>query len=196
VVEARRTRARIVREAIDEASRVGLEGLTVGSLARRLGMSKAGLVGPFGSREQLLEEALDQASAIFEVAVIEPLADLPPGAYRLERLITAWVSYLADCPFPGGCFITAASFELDGRPGPLRERLRDMVSARREYLAGEVAAAQAEMPGPHRPPNEVATALIGASMAANQEIQLLEDPSAPARARIAMRHAAGFDQLA
>lgn len=194
VAEARRTRARIVRDAVDEASRVGLEGLTVGSLARRLGMSKAGLVGPFGSRERLLEAALDQASAIFEAAVFEPLADLPPGLYRLERLIGAWVDYLADCPFPGGCFVTAASFELDGRPGPLRERLRDMVSARREHLAGEVAAAQAEIPGPHRPPQEVATALIGLSMAANQEIQLLEDPLAPVRARAAMRHAAGLDQ--
>lgn len=142
----------------------------------------------------MLEAALDQASAIFEAAVIETLADLPPGSYRLERLIAAWVGYLADCPFPGGCFVTAASFELDGRPGPLRDRLRDMVRARREHLTDEVAAAQTEIPGPHRPPKEVATALIGLSMAANQEIQLLEDPSAPVRARAAMRHAAGLDR--
>jgi hypothetical protein len=61
-------------------------------------------------------------------------------------------------------------------------------------LTAEVAAAQPEMPGPHRPPEEVVTTLIGLSMAANQEIQLLEDPSAATRARAAMRHAAGLDR--
>jgi AcrR family transcriptional regulator len=194
VAEAERTRARIVRAAVDEASRLGLEGLTLGTLARRLGLSKAGLVGPFGSCEQLLEAALEQSVKIFRAAVIEPSADLPPGRHRLERLITAWVDYLEDCPFPGGCFVTAASSELDGRPGPLRDRLRSMVTSSRERLAAEVAAAQAELPGPHRPPEEVVTTLMGLSMAANQEIQLLDDPSAPARAREAMRHAVGLDR--
>ncbi|WP_225991275.1 TetR/AcrR family transcriptional regulator [Actinomadura montaniterrae] len=194
MVEAERTRARIVRAAVDEASRVGLEGLTVGSLAQHLGMSKAGLIGPFGSRERLLQAALEQASTVFRAVVVEPLADMPPGRRRLERLITAWVNYLADCPFPGGCFVTAASSELDGRPGPLRDRLQSILTSWREQLTTEVAAAQAEMPGPHRPPKEVATTLSGLSMAANQEIQLLEDPSAATRARKAMRYAAGLDR--
>ncbi|WP_331722931.1 TetR/AcrR family transcriptional regulator [Nocardia sp. NBC_00511] len=193
MVEAERTRARIVQAAVDDASRLGLEGLTIGSLAERLGMSRAGLVGPFGSRDQLLEAALEHAGAIFRSAVVTPLADLPPGRRRLERLITAWVGYLVDCPFPGGCFVTAASSELDGRPGPLREQLRGIVTYWHEHLAAEVAAAQDEMAGPHRPPREVATALIGLSMAANQEIQLFEDSSAGARALKSMRRAAGLD---
>jgi AcrR family transcriptional regulator len=192
--EAERTRVRIVRAAVDDASRLGLEGLTIGALAQRLGMSKAGLVGPFGSREALLLAALDEAGAVFRAAVTGPLADVPPGRRRLELLITAWTRYLADCPFPGGCFLTAASTELDGRPGPLRDRLRDMVAAARRRLTAEIAAAQAQMVGPHRPPEEVATTLNGLAMAANQEIQLLADPSAAARAESAMRRAAGLDR--
>ncbi|MEU8341015.1 transcriptional regulator, TetR family [Actinomadura meyerae] len=191
--EAARTRDRIVRAAVQDASRLGLEGLTLGTLAQRLGMSKAGLVGPFGSRDRLQMAALDQAGEVFRAAVIAPLVDLPPGPERLARLIDGWVEYLADCPFPGGCFITAASAELDGRPGPLRERLREIVAAQRRSLTEEIAAAQAELPGPHRPAEEVATVLAGLAMAANQEIQLLEDPSAPARARAAMRHAADLN---
>lgn len=50
------------------------------------------------------------------------------------------------------------------------------------------------MPGPHRPRTEAATTLIGISVATNQEIQLLEDPSAATRARKAMRHAARLDR--
>ncbi|MEU8303012.1 TetR/AcrR family transcriptional regulator [Actinomadura sp. NPDC048955] len=190
--EAARTRERIVRAAVLDASLLGLEGLTVGSLAQRLGMSKAGLVGPFGSRERLLMAALDQACEIFRAAVTGPLEGLPPGPERLGRLIDGWVDYLADCPFPGGCFITAATSELDGRPGPLRDRLREIVASNRRALAEEVAAARAALPGPHRPAEEVAMTLMGLSMAANQEIQLLDDPSAAARARDAMRHAAGL----
>ncbi len=190
--EAARTRDRIVRAAMRDASQVGLEGLTLGTLAQRLGMSKAGLVGPFGSRDRLQMAALDQAGEVFRAAVVAPLAELPPGPERLGRLIDGWVGYLAECPFPGGCFLTAASAELDGRPGPLRDRLREIVASQRRALTAEVAAAQAGLPGPHRPAEEVATVIAGLAMAANQEIQLLEDASAPARARAAMRHAAGL----
>lgn len=193
-VEAARTRDRIVRAAVADASRLGLEGLTVGSLAQRLDMSKAGIVGPFGSRDQLLAAALDHAGRIFRAAVTEPAENLPPGPARLERLIDGWVGYLTDCPFPGGCFVTAASSELDGRPGALRDQMREIVASWRRRLGTDVAAAQAELPGPHRPPDEVATTLIGLSMVINQDIQLLEDPAAGARARAAMRHAAGLDR--
>lgn len=178
--------------AVAEASRIGLEGLTIGALADRLGMSKAGLIGPFGSREGLQSATLEQAGQIFRATVIAPLANLPPGKVRLARLIDAWIDYLAECPFPGGCFVTAASTELDGRPGPLRDRLRTAVADWRTFLTTEITAAQAELPGPRRPAAEIATALVGISMAVNQEIQLLDDRSAARRGRAAMRSATGL----
>ncbi|WP_280383804.1 TetR/AcrR family transcriptional regulator [Nocardia wallacei] len=190
--EAARTRERIVGVAVEEASRIGLEGLTIGALAERLAMSKAGVVGPFGSREELQYAALERAGGIFRTIVIDPLADTPPGVARLTRLIDRWIDYLAECPFPGGCFATAASAELDGRPGPLRDRLRSAVVDWRALLASEIAAAQAETGTAHRPPSEIATVLVGISMAVNQEIQLLDDPSAARRGRAAMRTAAGL----
>lgn len=192
LAEAARTRDRIVRVAVEEASRIGLEGLTIGTLAGRLAMSKAGVIGPFGSRENLQIAALEQTRHIFRAAVVAPLAELPPGATRLTRLIDAWIDYLAECPFPGGCFVTAASTELDGRPGPLRDRLRAAVTDWRAFLTAEIVAAQAETPISQRPAEETTTVLIGISMAVNQEIQLLGDPSAAQRGRAAMRSAAGL----
>jgi len=193
LAEAARTRERIVQVAVEEASRIGLESLTIGSLADRLGMSKSGVIGPFGSRENLQNAVLEQAGQIFRAAVIAPLAELSPGPARLTRLIDMWVDYLADCPFPGGCFVTAASMELDGRLGPLRDQLRRVVTSWRAFLTGEIAAAQAETQSvPPRPPEEVATVLIGISMAINQEIQLLNDRSATERGRAAMRGAVGL----
>ena len=190
--EAARTRDRIVQAAVEEASCIGLEGLTIGSLADRLAMSKAGVIGPFGSRENLQTAALEQAGQIFRTAVLAPLTAMSPGAARLAHLIDAWIDYLAECPFPGGCFVTAASTELDGRPGMLRDRLRDVVADWRAFLTAEIAAAQDETPASHRPPDEIATVLIGISMAVNQEIQLLDDGSAAQRGRAAMRNAAGL----
>ncbi|RDI49154.1 AcrR family transcriptional regulator [Nocardia mexicana] len=180
--------------AVDEASRIGLEGLTIGALADRLAMSKAGVVGPFGSREDLQYATLERAGRVFRATVIDPLADMPLGVARLTRLIDGWIDYLAECPFPGGCFVTAASTELDGRPGPLRDRLRKAVIDWRTLLIAEITAAQAETATADRPPAEIATALIGISMAVNQEIQLLDDRSAARRGRAAMRTAAGLQQ--
>lgn len=190
--EAARTRDRILRTAVDDASRIGLDGLTIGSLAERLDMSKAGVVGPFGSRENLQLAAFDRAGQIFRAAVVEPLGDLPPGADRLARLIDAWIGYLAECPFPGGCFVTSTSTEFDGRPGAIRDRLVESVTAWRAFLDAEISAAQQEIVGAQRPPSEVVTALIGISMAVNQEVQLLGDLAARARGRAAMRAAAGL----
>ncbi|MBF6335545.1 TetR/AcrR family transcriptional regulator [Nocardia abscessus] len=192
VAEAARTRDRIVQAAVEEASRIGLAGLTIGSLADRLAMSKAGVVGPFGSRENLQNAALEQAGQVFRTAVLAPLAAMSPGAARLVRLIDAWIDYLAECPFPGGCFVTAASTELDGRHGMLRDRLREVVADWRAFLTAEIAAAQDETSAPHRPPEEIATVLIGISMAVNEEIQLLDDESAARRGRAAMRNVAGL----
>ena len=54
------SRAQTLGVAVQLASVVGLEGLTIGRLADRLGMSKSGLVGRFGSKEQLQLATLDQ----------------------------------------------------------------------------------------------------------------------------------------
>lgn len=192
--DAARTRERIVSAAVEQASVIGVEGVTIGSLAESLEMSKAGVVGPFGSREQLQLSAVEQAGTIFRAAVIAPLDGLPPGTGRLTRLIDNWVDYLAECPFPGGCFVTAASTELDGRPGILRDRLRAYVAGARAALESEILAHQAESEGPHRPADELVTTVIGITMAINQEIQLLDDPRAAERGRAALRAALGLTE--
>ncbi|GAB3696226.1 TetR/AcrR family transcriptional regulator [Nocardiopsis oceani] len=190
--EAARSRARILDATVDRASRHGLESVTVGALAGDVGMSKAGVVGPFGSREALLGDTLDRAVEVFREAVPALLDGTPPGPARVGRLLDLWIDYLADCPFPGGCFVTAASFELDHRPGPLRDRIRTVAEQWHRFLAAEITEARTQGLPDRAAPEDLATALVGLSMAANQEIQLLEDPAAPARARRLMRAAVGL----
>jgi len=52
-------RSLTLRTAVDVASVVGLEGLTIGRLADKLGMSKSGLAGRFGNKGQLQLAALE-----------------------------------------------------------------------------------------------------------------------------------------
>jgi len=75
---AERTREAILSEVVSEASIAGLDGITIGTLAERLRMSKAGVVGPFGSKERLQLEALDRAAAIFRAEVWDPAAGAEP----------------------------------------------------------------------------------------------------------------------
>src|SRR4051812_31742369 len=105
------TRRTILDRAVDVASLQGLEGLTVGTLAGELSMSKAGVVGPFGSKEALQLAALERAVEIFTERVWVPAADAEPGLLRLRALCETRIAYLSGNCFPGGCFLASAAPE-------------------------------------------------------------------------------------
>ncbi|NJL28998.1 MAG: TetR/AcrR family transcriptional regulator, partial [Thermoanaerobaculia bacterium] len=73
------TRQQILDRALALASETGLEGLSIGSLAKEVGMSKSGLFAHFESKENLQLQVLETAAARF----IEARAH--PGAARAAR---------------------------------------------------------------------------------------------------------------
>src|SRR5436190_7229437 len=79
-------RQAILDRAVDLASSDGLEGLTIGRLAGELGMSKSGLFGHFGSKEELQLATVDEAGRRFVREVVEPAFREPDGAARLRAL--------------------------------------------------------------------------------------------------------------
>jgi AcrR family transcriptional regulator len=186
--DAARTHAAILDRSVALASVEGLEGLTIGRLAADLEMSKAGVLGHFGTKEELQLEALAAAAAIYRREVWEPARDAAPGRARLLAIADAWLSYLARDVFPGGCFVTAASCEFDDRPG----RVRDAVAAAHgrwlKVLASEARTAirNGELPR-GTDPDDVAFQLNAIAMGVNQARHLFEDPDAPARGWRAMR---------
>jgi AcrR family transcriptional regulator len=181
---AARTKERILGAAVARASRFGLESVSIGELAGDLDMSRSGVIGPFRSRDDLLDGALDTAVSLFRATVIEQALDKPPGLPRTAAIVDGWIGYLVSCPFPGGCFVTMASVELDSRPGQRRDRLARIVARWHEWLSQQIHVIDPAQPLASA--RQVATMLIGISMAANQEIQLLRDPEAGTRAKAAM----------
>src|SRR5258708_1985572 len=111
----------ILARAVDLASLEGLEGLTIGRLAVDLGMSKSGLFAHFGSKEDLQLAAIEAARERFVEEVFRPALKEPRGYPRLVARSPPLPGYVQRGVFPGGCFFAAASFEFDGRPGPLRD---------------------------------------------------------------------------
>jgi AcrR family transcriptional regulator len=188
VAEARDTHAAIVTCAVQLASVEGLEGLSIGRLASELGMSKAGVIGHFGTKEELQLQALAEAAEVFRRRVWDPHAHRTPGLPRLRAICEAWIDYLSLAPFPGGCFMTAAASEFDGRPGPVRDAIRANVARWRRVLTEEARTARAagDLP-PRTDPELLAFEIASIALGLNQSVQLLGDDRAPRQARAALR---------
>jgi AcrR family transcriptional regulator len=120
-----RTREMIVEEALRVASTMGLEGISIGELARRLELSKSGLFAHFQSKTRLQLEIVEAASFQFGQAVVLPALRAPRGEPRVQALFESWLRWANVDGLPGGCLFVSASAEFDDRPGEVRDLLRD-----------------------------------------------------------------------
>jgi AcrR family transcriptional regulator len=191
-----RTRESILQAAADLASVNGLEGLTIGTLAAELGMSKSGLFAHFGSKEELQLATIDAARRRFVDRVVKPSRHLPRGRARLEALLHDWLQYYRNQVFAGGCFFHAVKAEFDGRPD---SKVREVVTNdAREFLAfltREVRKAQqAGDIDPSVDAEQISFELDALGAAAHQHFQLMHDPAVFDRAERAI--SARIDSLA
>ena len=180
------TREAILTKALGLATRIGFEGLTIGRLADDLGMSKSGLFAHFRSKEALQLEILRMAGALMVETVVKPALVVKRGEPRLRALFDGWLAWEQSPSLPGGCPFMAASFELDDRPGPVRDfvvqNLRDWL----DTLAG--AARIAVQEGHFRADldcEQFAHECQGIGLAFVHSSRLMRDPKARARAQTA-----------
>lgn len=119
ITKGQETKQTILDEAVDLASTVGLEQLTIGGLASAVGLSKSGLFAHFKSKEQLQIQVLETAAQRFIDFVIAPAIKAPRGEPRVRALMDTWLRWHDEQP--GGCVIQSAAIEMDDRPGPVRD---------------------------------------------------------------------------
>ncbi len=188
-MKGERTKAGILERAVDLASLEGLEGLTIGRLADELGMSKSGLFAHFGSKEDLQIAAIEAASRRFIDEIFRPAIGEPRGYPRLLAICRSWLSYLRRGVFPGGCFFAAASFEFDGRPGPVRDTVRrlmdDWIGALEKAIRMAIDEGHLD---PELDPAQLAFELNSLFFGANFAFYLRSDARAIARAERALEH--------
>ncbi len=131
------TRQVILQSGLDMASRIGLEQVTIGNLAKQSGLSKSGLYAHFQAKETLQIEILQLAGQIFAASVLVPALRSATGIDRIRRVVANWRAWNDN--LSGGCVFASACNEYKDRPG----RVRDFVVAQqREWLASLQRLAQ------------------------------------------------------
>ena len=180
-------RRRVVLErAVQIGSVDGLEGTTLGRLATDLGMSKSSLQALFPTKQELQLATVAAAYDVFSERVLGAAEKAEAGLPSLYAVLDAWIG--CQDLFDGGCFFAAVSHEFDGRPGPVRDALRDGLQRGLQVVAEQLrlAVRLGEL-APDTDIDQLVFELHGAVLESNFICQLLGDPKAHDRARRAIR---------
>jgi AcrR family transcriptional regulator len=134
VKKAASTRERILRQGLALMSQSGLTGVTLGSLADQVGMSKSGLFAHFHSKEQVQIELLQHMAQFAQAHVVQPAMSAGEGLPRLKALVNNWFGWAQRAGLPGGCPVAAGLFEFDDVEGAVRNQILAMESEWRDLL--------------------------------------------------------------
>ena len=115
-----------------------MEGVTIGGLAKKVGMSKSGLYAHFESKEDLQSQVLDYAAGHYADVVLIKAFKKPRGLPRIRTLFELQLKWI-NGEFSGGCPFVAAATEFDDKGGPVRDRL---VAHQKKFLGTISESAQ------------------------------------------------------
>lgn len=185
--DGEQTHRAILEAAMRLASIEGLGSLTLGRLARELGISKSGVYAHFRSKRRLQHETIEAAEAVFTREVVEPGLDAPEGLAQLEGLCEAYLSYVERGVFPGGCFFAQMLAEFDAPEGTIHNALAEGQTGWLNMMEGLVRTAQARHElDPMVDPRQLAFELYAALELANFLATLYRDPATVDRGRAAV----------
>ncbi len=190
LTKAEQTRAAIVDAALTMAQAIGLEGLTIGTVAEQAGLSKSGVFSRVGSREELQVAALREYERRFAEQVVVPALREPRGLARLRAVCRRWLDWVISGLGSNGCLFISGAVEYDDRPGVVRDALLAGLGELRKLLARTVRQAvdTGELSS-DTDPDQVAFELYAIVLALHNETRLLRD------ARAAPRASAAFERL-
>ena len=176
------TKAAIVQAAIELSASAGLEGLTIGTLADKMAMSKSGVFAHFGSREELQIAVLKQYEKGFVDDVLRPALKKQRGLPRLRAIFENWLSRTA-VEAARGCIWISGATEYDDRPGAVREELVGMVhSWQRELTRAISQAVETGDLQDETDVSELVFELYGIILVLHHDARLLNSPDAFDRA--------------
>jgi len=179
------TRQAILDQAVDLASTEGLDGVSIGTLAKAVGMSKSGLFAHFRSKEALQLAVLSTTAERFVAKVVAPALRERRGEPRIRAIFERWLRWDRE-EFPGGCVFHMAAAELDDRPGPVRDFL---VQTQRDWgdtvhTAVRIAIEEGHF-RPDLDPAQFAFELFGMGLSYHRHCRLLRTGDAEKRATTA-----------
>jgi len=182
------TRLAIVQAALGLASRIGLEGLSIGALADAMHMSKSGVFAHFGSREELQISVIREYHHRFEQEVFAPALQQARGLPRLRALFALWMQRVA-IEIESGCIFISGAVEFDDRPGPVRDALANAVQVWRDALdRAVVLACEAGHLRQDTDAQQIAFEIHGLILVLHFEARFLKKPASLERAKLGFEH--------
>lgn len=134
------TRARIIEEALHQASVRGYGAVSLNDVADAIGLSKSAVFKHFQSKEALQMALLETLIDRFREQVWRPAEPLAHGRPRLDVIFDRWLGWVDGEHWRGGCPIMVAAIELDDQPGPLREYLKGSLGSWAAVVRRELSA--------------------------------------------------------
>ena len=174
------TLSAILDTALTMAAQEGLDSLTIGEVAKRLGLSKSGVFSRVGSREALQIAVIEEYDRRFLQDVFVPAMREPRGLPRLNAIVRLWINRAREVEIRQGCIYCAGAFEFDDRDGPLRDKLLEGVQGWRTALKRTVIQAIDE--GHLRrdiDAEQLVFEIDGLFVALMRDARFLRDPHAP-----------------
>jgi len=138
------TKQNITNQAMAVASQMGLDNLSIGNLAKSVGMSKSGLFAHFASKEALQLHILQEARELFIQKAILPSLKEARGEPRIRAIFKNWLAWEDSDFLPGGCIFVSAATDYDDRPGPIQDLLVANQKDWFEFIAGAAQLAVEE----------------------------------------------------
>jgi len=174
------TLSAILDTALTMAAQEGLDSLTIGEVAKRLGLSKSGVFSRVGSREALQIAVIEEYDRRFLQDVFVPAMREPRGLPRLNAIVRLWINRAREVEIRQGCIYCAGAFEFDDRDGALRDKLLEGVQGWRTALKRTVIQAIDE--GHLRrdiDAEQLVFEIDGLFVALMRDARFLRDPHAP-----------------
>jgi AcrR family transcriptional regulator len=177
------TLAAILDTALEMAATDGLESLTIGEVAKRLGLSKSGVFSRIGSREALQKAVIEEYDRRFLQDVFVPAMREPRGLPRLHAIMRLWLQRARDVEIRTGCIYCAGAFEFDDREGQLRDLLLEGTRRWRGALKRTtLQAIEAGHLNADTDADQLVYEMDGLFVALMREARFLRDPRAADRA--------------
>ncbi|WP_407333671.1 TetR/AcrR family transcriptional regulator [Enterovibrio sp. 27052020O] len=128
------TREQILSIAFEMASEEGLESLTIGELAKRVGMSKSGLFAHFNSRSNLQAAVVEYAGERFAERVIAPCRESSHVSIeaKIRHMLDNWLTWNGS--FQGSCMFLDAWRESHADDDPMQKVLEATIKKWLHYL--------------------------------------------------------------
>jgi len=175
------TKQIILDQALSLVRTIGFESISIGGLAKQVGMSKSGIFAHFKSKESLQIMVIDHAANVFVKKVVMPALKKKRGLARLEAIISNWAKWSLE-EEGGSCPLIAAAIEFDDRPGEVKERVREMLTTLHQTLVRscQISIEEGDF-SPKTDCQQVAQEIFGAMMSYHLYKKTINDPQAEKR---------------